>query len=102
MIALAKLSNIDTKLYMSTGTKVKRRLINLTVVGNDVCTRFNKTNCTDQKFLHALLAFHSFTGCDTTSAFAGRGKVNPLLLLGKLNEYINVFSSPGTSLSINE
>ena len=35
------------------------------------------------KLSQALIALHAFTGCDTVSAFAGRGKTGPLKQLKK-------------------
>ena len=35
------------------------------------------------KKCEALLGLHAFTGCDTVSAFAGKGKIAGLNLLGK-------------------
>ena len=45
----------------------------------------------------ALLALHAFTGCDSTSAFKGKGKVKPIKLLLKSDKYIDAFSKLGTS-----
>ena len=87
MIALAMLSDIDAHLYLLTGTKDKRRVINLNAVSEDVNEKFNKSDCAKTFFMSALLGFHGFTGCDTTSAFGGRGKVKPLQLLGSCPEY---------------
>ena len=66
------------------------------------CRRFNKTECTNDEFLSALLGFHSFTGCDTTSTFAGRGKIKPLILMGKSELYLNAFSTLGPSFGITD
>ena len=67
------------------------------------CRRFNKTECTNDEFLTALLGFHSFTGCDTTSTFAGRGRIKPpLILMGKSELYLNVFSTLGSSFDITD
>ena len=100
MIALSKLADIDAHLYMLTGTNDNRRLIDLNAVGEDAFIKFNKTDCTKHKFLNAVLGFHCFTGCDTTITFAGRGKIKPLLLMGTCNEYVDAFSSLGSSLNI--
>ena len=44
----------------------------------------------------ALIALHAFIGCDSTSAFKGKGKVKPIKLL-KSDKYIDAFSKLGTS-----
>ena len=66
--------DIQARLYLLKGTKNKSRLIDLTAVGdklgNDTC--------------RAMPGLHAFTGSDTTSAFSGKGKVNPLNLLRRI------------------
>ena len=47
---------------------VKERILLIGIIINSVCSSLG-----EQKSL-ALPLFHSFTGCDTTSAFFGRGK----------------------------
>ena len=37
----------------------------------------------------ALLGFHAFTGCDSVSAFSGRGKTGPLKQLKKDKHVMN-------------
>lgn len=43
----------------------------------------------------ALPGFHAFTGCDYTAAFARKGKVKPLNILKKKNEYVMGFAKLG-------
>ena len=50
----------------------------------------------------ALLGLHSFTGCDTTSAFRGIGKVKPIKMLQKKQEFEEVFSTLGGSWEVEE
>ena len=50
--------------------------------------------------MSALLGYHAFTGCDTTSAFSRRGKVKPLQIMGSSSEYIHTFASLGMSMDI--
>lgn len=42
-----------------------------------------------------ILGLHSFTGCDTVSSFAGRGKVSALKLLKGSTEYQKLFGRLG-------
>ena len=51
--------------YFETGKKNKKRLINITELGTHYTSEYCK----------ALLGLHAFTGCDSTSAFKGKGKV---------------------------
>lgn len=55
----------------------------------------NLNYCDKEEFLNPLLGFHCFTGCDSTSAFGGRGKVKPLVILGKDKIFINAFNALG-------
>ena len=91
IIALAKQAVIDVRLFILTGINEKRRFIDLHAVG-DVFIKFNRTDCTKDKFLNALLGFHCFTGCDSISAFASRGKIKPLTLIGACEDYVDAFS----------
>ena len=40
--------------------------------------------------MKSLIGFHSFTGCNTINAFAGRGKVKPIKLMLKDEKYIKI------------
>jgi hypothetical protein len=50
----------------------------------------------------ALLGLHGFTGCDTISAFSGKGKVKPLQLMLKNDVYCDLFASLGTEPELPE
>ena len=49
----------------------------------------------------ALLLFYAFTGCGSTSAFAGKGKIRPLRLLQKIVRYAQSFGCLGTSSALS-
>lgn len=51
-------------------------------------------------FHDALLGFHSFTGCDSVSCFAGKGKIKPLKLMQQNHEML--FSDFGRSAELSE
>lgn len=51
---------------------------------------------------NALVGLHAFTGCDTVSAFSGKGKVNPFKLLSKNERYVDTFSDIGAQLNLRE
>ena len=50
----------------------------------------------------ALLGLHAFTGCDSVSSFAGIGKVKPLKILRKNDEFQEVFARLGEEWSVTE
>lgn len=74
-------------IYFDTGTGNKRRLISIKAVVEKIGVQFSK----------ALLGFHAFTGCDTTSAFMRKGKVRPFKLLQKRETFIDTFIRLGES-----
>ncbi|GBM51894.1 hypothetical protein AVEN_90489-1 [Araneus ventricosus] len=48
-------------------------------------------------FCSALLGLHIFTGCDTRSAFKGKGKIKPLKIMQSNLIYSKVFQDLGSS-----
>ena len=81
LIALGLGVNIDCKLFMKTGVKNKARIISLEGIRESLQARYGVEN-TD-KASKALLGLHGFTGCDTISSFAGKGKVQPVKTMMK-------------------
>ena len=71
VIATAHSYSIPATLLFLTGTKHRRRYVTLTQLGRSL----GKQLCL------ALPGYHAFTGCDTTSAFVGKGKAKPLELI---------------------
>ena len=71
VIATAHSYIIPATLLLLTGTKHRRRYVTLTQLGRSL----GKQLCL------ALPGYHAFTGCDTTSAFVGKGKAKPLELI---------------------
>ena len=100
IIALSKTTEISSNMYMLTGVKNARRIIDLGAVANYVYNTLNKSSCEKAKVLDALLGYHCFTGCDSISSFAGRGKIKPLKLMLSANHYVEAFSSLGTTNTV--
>ena len=50
----------------------------------------------------ALLGLHAFTGCDTVSAFSGKGKVIPFKLVFENQKFITAFSKVGVDLNMSD
>lgn len=82
----------DIVVLFDTGTGNKRQIVNIT----DMAQEYTQTHCT------ALLALHAFTGCDTTSALKGHGKVKPLKIIQKSPEYEHSLSQLGVDWSVSE
>lgn len=64
VIASALSPRIPSNVLFLTGTKQRRRCINVTAIGRRL----------GRDVTEALPGLHAFTGCDTTSAFVGKGK----------------------------
>lgn len=75
-----------------TGSGKHRKLINMTEIG-EAYTPERRA---------ALLALHAFCGCDTTSAFKGRGHVLPIKTLEKLPRFSRPLASLGESWEVGE
>ena len=50
----------------------------------------------------ALPGLHAFTGCDTVSAFAGKGKIKPFKLMQTNNQYQTMFQDLGSEWTLSE
>lgn len=50
----------------------------------------------------ALLGMHVFTGCDTCSAFKGKGKIKPLNMIQAKQTYLKAFQELGSSWDITD
>ena len=61
--------------------KTRKRAIDITKVASSVGT----------SVCWALIGMHAFTGCDTVSAFAGKGKAKALKILRRNREDQDIF-----------
>ena len=52
-------------------------------------------------FSDALVNLHSFTGCDTVSAYSRKGKVGALTLMSENESLILLFKSMGHKFDTN-
>ena len=50
----------------------------------------------------ALLGYHAYTGCDSVSSFAGKGKMSGLKLLMTNVNYQNLFLKVGISWNVSD
>ena len=90
ILSLAFSSEIACNIFMKCGTKTRTRYISITklaqVLGLGVCK--------------ALVGLHAFTGCDTNSAFAGRGKLAGFKLLD-YDKFQQTFSKLGKEFPLS-
>ena len=64
-------NDIHASLYVLTGTKQRSRFVDI----GSVSSKLGRNMC------QALPGLHSMTGCDTTSAFSGKGKAKAFKLV---------------------
>ena len=90
ILLLAFSPSIDAKLFQRCGSQRRNRMIDInklvTAVGNDVC--------------NTLAGLHTFTGCDTITAFIGKGKIKPLKLLKSENYVRDAFNRLGQTWEV--
>ena len=87
----AKLIDTATVLF-DTGKGNKRRLINIT----EFCSGMTPD------YSAALLSLHAITGCDTVSAFKGRGKKKPLKALQNHPQFIETLAKLGEKWDVDK
>lgn len=71
LLAMAHRSQINGTVLFLTGNKHRRRYVNLSQIGRKL----------GPQVCRVLLGMHALTGCDSTSAFVGKGKVQALQLV---------------------
>ena len=91
-ILLYYASKLNITLLLDTGSRRKRKLLNISQLAPD----FTPLSC------GALLGLHLFSRCDTTSAFKGIGKMKPIKLLQKKSRYQAVFQNLKMSWDVSE
>ena len=101
LLALAFDKDINSPLFIKTGNKDKARIINIGEVIKNVQTRMKEETSSDN-IREAILGLHAFTGCDTVSAFAGKGIVKALNVMLKSEIYITTFISLGISWQLSD
>ena len=82
----------DFKFCLKTGKGNARRCINVTKLAMS----------STPVLCSALLAYHAFTGCDSTSAFKGKGKVKGLKVVETDEAFQKAFSKLGESWEVDE
>ena len=91
-ILLHHARSIDIDIVYDTGFGNKKQLINI----SELCDHYSQSVCS------ALLGIHAFTGCDSTSAFKGKGKIRPMKLILKSPSFCSAFSKLGDSWQISD
>jgi hypothetical protein len=91
ILCLAFQKRIKAPLFQKCGSKNRTKLLDIEKIvghiGQDLCD--------------ALIGLHAFTGCDTVSTFAGKGKVTALKKITSEGAY-NIFSQLGSEWNLSE
>ena len=90
MFIIAK--DIKGSFYQKRVTKTRTRYLDIKQVRAVLGDRLSQ----------ALLGFHAFTGCDSVSAFSGRGKTGPLKQLRKDKQAMGTFINLGKSWDVTQ
>ena len=80
------------KLLFETGKGIKQRLIDVS----------NFALQSSSEYCSALLGLHAFSGCDSTSAFKGIGKVKPIKLMQQRNKFVKPLAELGESWNVSD
>ena len=83
---------IEARILFCTGTKQRLRYIDVTAIGTSL----------DAEVCQALPGMHAFTGCDSTSAFVGKGKKQAFQLVKSDRDMCNIMKAVGTSFDVSE
>ena len=91
-ISLAHVESISATVLFETGTADSKRIINLSSLQKSM-----KPNVAE-----ALLGLHVFTGCDTTSAFHGKGKAKAFKIFQDCEHYQEAFKNLGQDFNVSD
>ena len=95
-VAIIDLGHMDSfehcEVLFLTGKGKTKRMVDLKKIQTSLTSGLCK----------ALIGLHSFTGCDSTSAFYGKGKIRALKIVSQNQEFIDSFQNFGNDFSISE
>ena len=89
-IAISKADIIAVSTYMKRGTQNRTRFVDITDISTNLGIDLS----------HSIPGIHTFTGCDSVSAFAGKGKVAALKVLRKHPSFQKTFSMIGEEIEV--
>ena len=83
-------TDISVPLFIKSGTRTRTKVINVSKVASSLGADVGK----------AVIGMHAFTGCDTVSALAGRGKAQALKLIKSNKEIQETFAQLGEQWNV--
>ena len=101
LIILLSHSHSLHQCYIKKGKSSKTRIMKVDHIVNSLFKNISP-GMPKQDFLKSLIGLHAFTGCDSVSSFAGKGKWKALQLLFKNNTYVQALMKLGESWTIED
>ena len=91
------------KSYMKKGKGSKTRFVELPRVIENLAKQLPvKLGISEHDLLKALIGIHALTGCDTVSAFSGKGKWKSVQLLPKNESYVTAMAQRGKTWTLSD
>lgn len=90
IMSLSFVREFACQVYITGGTQTREKFVDV----QKVAAAFSQNTCS------VLPGLHSFTGCDTVSAFEGKGKISAFKLMQKNTKYQDAFTQLGKELSV--
>ena len=85
LLSLSFAHEITNSIFFVTGTEKNARIVNVTRLSQSYWILRSQ----------ALLALHVFTGCDSVSAFRGKGKIKAVQIMFESEEFCETFNKLG-------
>ena len=96
ILCLGHLHNINGDIFIRTSTGDHLRTISIQKIKDKLENQIGDLEVSPDDLCEALIGYHSFTGCDSVSAFAGKGKKKPWKIVLNSTEYVKAFKNLGT------
>ena len=90
IMSLSFVREFACQVYITGGTQTREKFVDV----QKVAAAFSQNTCS------VLPGLHSFTGCDTVSAFEGKKKISAFKLMQKNTKYQDAFTQLGKELSV--
>ena len=97
VLRLSHLHKIHGDIYIKTEIKDRSRIISLEKIKENIESSLDEFRYTSEEFCEVLVDVHAFTGCDTVSSFAGKGKTKSLKIMKSYQKYFSTFKELGES-----
>ena len=97
VLCLGHLHKIHGDIYIKTEMKDRSRISSLEKVKENNESSLGEFRYTSEEFCEVLVDVHAFTGCDTVSSFAGKGKTKSLKIMKSYQKYFSTFKELGES-----